>query len=108
MAVTLYRQVGKGKARNYQKINLGRKSPTPFISGSLSLRSFKAKTNKAKARRPCGRTTTARVSSLTSLLSRICDISIRSIASTICGTLSSCVTMRAVWTIAQFTTSSKL
>jgi len=24
MAVTLYRQVGKGKARRYQKVNLGR------------------------------------------------------------------------------------
>jgi len=25
MAVTLYRQVGKGKARRYQKVNLGRR-----------------------------------------------------------------------------------
>ena len=39
MAVTLYRQVGKGKARHYQKVNLGRASdkslwsllPTVFV-----------------------------------------------------------------------------
>ena len=29
MAVTLYRQVGKGKDRRYQKVNLGRGLPLP-------------------------------------------------------------------------------
>lgn len=33
MAVTLYRQVGKGKARRYQKVHLGRgRRPTPGLS----------------------------------------------------------------------------
>jgi hypothetical protein len=34
MAVTLYRQVGRGKARRYQKINLGRgrRPPRPHRS----------------------------------------------------------------------------
>jgi hypothetical protein len=32
MAVTLYRQVGKGKARRYQKVNLGRgRRPGPYF-----------------------------------------------------------------------------
>ena len=131
MAVTLYRQVGKGKSRRYQKVNLGKgrrpadltgpyflrysladgsrpwehvgddldeaiaarerkqayfealdadvpvvhdqdesggtKSLTRSISGSPSFTSFRAKTNKARARRRCGRTTTASDSSSISL-----------------------------------------
>jgi outer membrane protein TolC len=35
MAVTLYRQVGKGKARRYQKVNLGRRR-RPADNGSAS------------------------------------------------------------------------
>jgi hypothetical protein len=42
MAVTLYRQVGKGNARRYQKVNLGRGpappiSPVPTFCATLSL-----------------------------------------------------------------------
>jgi hypothetical protein len=136
MAVTLYRQVGKGKARRYQKVNLGRgRRPTnlagPYFlrysladgtrpwepvgddldaaidaqkrkqayfealdanvpvvqehaesvgrkslmlcfSGSPSFSFFRAKTNRARAKRLCGRTTTASDSSSTSLPSRTC------------------------------------
>jgi hypothetical protein len=131
MAVTLYRQVGKGKARATRRSILGagadrpifpvpiscgtrsltapvhgkrsatismrrsspvkasrhtsmlstqtcpsftnrtmlvaQKSPTPFISGSLSFSCFRAKTSRARARRRCGRTTTASASFPTSL-----------------------------------------
>ena len=38
---------------------VGRKSRTPHISGSLSFNFFRAKINKARARKRCGRTTTA-------------------------------------------------
>ena len=38
MAVTLYRQVGKGKARRYQKINLGRGRCPADLSGPYFLR----------------------------------------------------------------------
>jgi hypothetical protein len=37
MAVTLYRQVGEGKARRYQKVNLGRGRPTD-LTGPYFLR----------------------------------------------------------------------
>ncbi len=135
MAVTLYRQVGKGKARRYQKVNLGRgrrptnlagpyfgirsrtapahgkrlattstrqsmlrsanrhtsklsmqtcpsfktkanlverKSRTLSFNGSPSFSFFRAKTNRVRARRHCGRTTTVSDSSSTSRLSRTC------------------------------------
>jgi hypothetical protein len=42
MAVTLYRQVGKGKARRYQKVNLGRGRavrPTSPVPTSCGIRS---------------------------------------------------------------------
>ncbi|MBV8052629.1 MAG: hypothetical protein JOZ80_15670, partial [Acidobacteriaceae bacterium] len=38
MAVTLYRQVGKGKARRYQKINLGRGRRPADLTGPYFLR----------------------------------------------------------------------
>ena len=38
MAVTLYRQVGKGKARRYQKVNLGRGRRPADLSGPYFLR----------------------------------------------------------------------
>jgi len=38
MAVTLYRQVGKGKARRYQRVNLGRGRPPTDLSGPYFLR----------------------------------------------------------------------
>jgi hypothetical protein len=51
---------------------VARKSLTPLINGSPSFRSFKAKTSKAKARRPCRRTTTGLDSFSTSRCSRSC------------------------------------
>jgi hypothetical protein len=136
MAVTLYRQVGKGKARRYQKVNLGRgrrpadlagpyflrysltdgtrpwepvgddldaaidaqkrkqayfealdanvpvvqdqdesgrtKITDAVFIGSLSFSSFRAKTNRARARRLCERITTGSDSSSTLLSSRAC------------------------------------
>jgi hypothetical protein len=38
MAVTLYRQVGKGKARRYQKLNLGRGRRPADLTGPYFLR----------------------------------------------------------------------
>jgi hypothetical protein len=38
MAVTLYRQVGKGKARRYQKVNLGRGRRPADLTGPYFLR----------------------------------------------------------------------
>jgi hypothetical protein len=38
MAVTLYRQVGKGKARRYQKVNLGRGRRPTNLAGPYFLR----------------------------------------------------------------------
>jgi hypothetical protein len=38
MAVTLYRQVGKGKARRYQKVNLGRGHRPADLKGPYFLR----------------------------------------------------------------------
>src|SRR4029077_13606485 len=38
MAVTLYRQVGKGKARRYQKVNLGRGRRPTNLTGPYFLR----------------------------------------------------------------------
>ena len=38
MAVTLYRQVGKGKARRYQKVNLGRGRRPANLAGPYFLR----------------------------------------------------------------------
>src|SRR5712672_1361424 len=38
MAVTLYRQVGKGKARRYQKVNLGRGRRPTNLAGPCFLR----------------------------------------------------------------------
>ena len=38
MAVTLYRQVGKGKARRYQKVNLGRGRLPADLTGPYFLR----------------------------------------------------------------------
>lgn len=38
MAVTLYRQVGKGKASRYQKLNLGRGRRQADLKGPYSLR----------------------------------------------------------------------
>jgi hypothetical protein len=38
MAVTLYRQVGKGKARRYQKVNLGRGRRATNLAGPHFLR----------------------------------------------------------------------
>jgi hypothetical protein len=38
MAVTLYRQVGKGKARRYQKVNLGRGRRLADLTGPYFLR----------------------------------------------------------------------
>jgi hypothetical protein len=38
MAVTLYRQVGKGKSRRYQKVNLGRGRRPTDLSGPYLLR----------------------------------------------------------------------
>jgi hypothetical protein len=38
MAVTLYRQVGKGKARRYQKVNLGRGHRPADLAGPYFLR----------------------------------------------------------------------
>jgi hypothetical protein len=38
MAVTLYRQVGKGKARCYQKVNLGRGRRPADLTGPYFLR----------------------------------------------------------------------
>jgi hypothetical protein len=38
MAVTLYRQVGKGKARRYQKVNLGRGRRPTNLGGPYFLR----------------------------------------------------------------------
>jgi hypothetical protein len=38
MAVILYRQVGKGKARRYQKVNLGRARRPADLSGPYFLR----------------------------------------------------------------------
>jgi hypothetical protein len=38
MAVTLYRQVGKGKSRRYQKVNLGRGRRPADLSGPYFLR----------------------------------------------------------------------
>ncbi|HYL14444.1 MAG TPA: hypothetical protein VEV41_15485, partial [Terriglobales bacterium] len=38
MAVTLYRQVGKGKARRYQKVNLGRRRRPADLTGPYFLR----------------------------------------------------------------------
>jgi hypothetical protein len=137
MAVTLYRQVGKGKARRYQKVNLGRgrrptnltglptsygirsptapvhgnqlattstrqstrrrgsrhisrlstqtfrssktktnpgerKSLTLSFSGSPSFSFFRARTNTARARRHCERTTTVSDSSWTLPPNRTC------------------------------------
>ena len=50
MAVTLYRQVGKGKARRYQKVNLGRGrrrsiSPVPTSCGTRSLAPVRGNTS---------------------------------------------------------------
>ena len=116
MAVTLYRQVGKGKTRRYQRVNLGKgRRPadlsgpyflrysladgtrpwqhvgddldeaiaarerkqayfeTLFINGSPSFSFSRAKTSKARARRRCGRTTTALDSSWTLLPRTTCD-----------------------------------
>jgi hypothetical protein len=42
MAVTLYRQVGKGKARRYQKVNLGRGRRPADLTGPYFLRSLTA------------------------------------------------------------------
>src|SRR5215470_10565523 len=38
MAVTLYRQVGKGKSRRYQKVNLGRGRRPADLTGPYFLR----------------------------------------------------------------------
>ena len=38
MAVTLYRQIGKGKARRYQKVNLGRGRRPADLTGPYFLR----------------------------------------------------------------------
>ena len=38
MAVTLYRQVGKGNARRYQKVNLGRGRRPVNLTGPYFLR----------------------------------------------------------------------
>jgi hypothetical protein len=38
MAVTLYRQVGKGKDRRYQKVNLGRGRRPADLTGPYFLR----------------------------------------------------------------------
>ena len=38
MAVTLYRQVGKGKTRRYQKVNLGKGRRPADLSGPYFLR----------------------------------------------------------------------
>lgn len=38
MAVTLYRQVCNGKARRYQKVNLGRWAPPSDLTGPYFLR----------------------------------------------------------------------
>ncbi len=38
MAVTLYRQVGKGKARRYQKVHLGRGRRLADLTGPYLLR----------------------------------------------------------------------
>src|SRR5215469_5592285 len=38
MAVTLYRQVGKGKSRRYQKVNLGRGRRPTDLTGPYFLR----------------------------------------------------------------------
>jgi hypothetical protein len=38
MAVTLYRQIGKGKARRYQKVNLGRGRRPTDLAGPYFLR----------------------------------------------------------------------
>jgi hypothetical protein len=40
MAVTLYRQIGKGKARRYQKVNLGRGRRPVDLAGPYFLRSY--------------------------------------------------------------------
>jgi hypothetical protein len=148
MAVTLYRQVGKGKSRRYQKVNLdkGRRPAdlagpyflrysladgtrpwehvgddldeaiaarerkqayfealdtcrsfktkmTPVglelrmlsINGSQSFNCSKPKTNKARARRRCQRTTTASASFSTSQPRTTCATWITSIASSFCG-----------------------
>ena len=38
MGVTLYRQVGKGKARRYQEVNLGRRRRPTDLAGPYFLR----------------------------------------------------------------------
>ena len=50
MAVTLYRQVGKGKARRYQKVNLGR-GRRPTNLGACGIRSPTAPLDEWSARK---------------------------------------------------------
>jgi hypothetical protein len=45
MAVTLYRQVGKGKARRYQKVNLGRRRRPADNGGASYLQVLTSETN---------------------------------------------------------------
>ena len=49
MAVTLYRQVGKGKARRYQKVNLGRGCRPADLTGPYFLRYSLAEVRRGSA-----------------------------------------------------------
>ncbi len=166
MAITLYRQVGKGKARRYQKVNLGLgRRPTNlagpyFLRYSLAdgtrpwepvgddldaamdaqkrkqayfealdanvpviqdqdesgrtkitdavfqwfaeLQLFPVKTNRVRARKRCGLTTTASDFSSTSRRSRTCGTWTRLIGTGFCGTSSSFENMTATWMTARF------
>jgi hypothetical protein len=81
MGVALYRQVGKGKSRRYQKVNLGR-GRRPADLTEL----FQGKDQQGKSEKTLRRTTTGLDSSWISRHSRACDTSTRLTASSFCAT----------------------